>query len=291
VRLRAIDDGTVVLDLPTSLPLSMGDRFILRDTGRRLVVGGGRVLDPAPGRPRRLRPHLSLLVEALDADPNTRATALLEVRSRTSMSALAADSGGGRPHDAIVTGDLAMTETAAENLANALAALVTAYHRDHPLRAGLGTAEAASRLSVDLETLALLVDRDDRLEFDGAAIRATSFTGVRSTAQDEAWERTRARLLDAGPAEAPRIDELGVDPELIHALVRDGELVRISGDFVFLPQHVNDLLAAVRSFEDPFTVSEFRDRSGLSRKYAVPFLEWSDRAGHTVRQGDSRRAR
>ncbi|MEX1005168.1 MAG: selenocysteine-specific translation elongation factor [Acidimicrobiia bacterium] len=291
VRLRAVDDGVAVLDLPTSLPLTMGDRFILRDTGRRLVVGGGRVLDPAPGRPRRIRPHLPQLLGALDADPNTRATALLEARSRSSLSALAADSGGGRPPDAIVAGDLAMTKPAVEHLANVLFDLIESYHRDHPLRSGLGTAEAASRLGIDLDTLALLVDRDERAEFDGATVRAVTFTGDRTPDQDDAWERTRARLVDTGPAGAPRTDELGLDPELIHALVRGGELVRISGDFVFLPQHVDELLTVVRSFEKPFTVSEFRDQSGLSRKYAVPFLEWSDRAGHTVRQGDARRAR
>lgn len=291
VRLRAIDDGVAILDLPTSLPLMMGDRFILRDTGRRLVVGGGRVLDPAPGRPRRLRPHIPMLTDSLDMDPNTRAAALLEARSRASLSALDADSGGGIPPDAIVTGDLAMTRPAAEHLTNVLFGLVEDYHRDHPLRSGLSTAEAASRLGVELETLALLVGRDERVEFDGAAVRATSFTGVRTPGQQDAWERARARLLDAGPASAPRSEELDLDPELIHALVREGELVRISGDFVFLPTHVDDLLTALRSFGDPFTVSEFRDRTGLSRKYAVPFLEWSDRTGHTVRQGDARRAR
>ena len=291
VRLRVIDDGVAVLHLPISLPLTMGDRFILRDTGRRLVVGGGRVLEPAPGRPRRVRPHIGRLVEALDADPNARAAALLAVRSRASVSALAADSGGGRPPDAIVTGDLAMTEAAAAQLSTDLFDLVANYHRDHPLRSGLGTAEAASRLGVELETLGLLVDRDARLELDGAAVRATTFTGVRSRSQEEAWEKARLRLSDTGPAAAPRTEELGLDPELVHALVRSGELVRISSDFVFLPGQVEDLLTALRSFGNPFTVSEFRDRTGLSRKYAVPFLEWADRAGHTVRQGDLRRTR
>ena len=291
VRLRAIDDGVAILDLPTGLPLTTGDRFILRDTGRRLVVGGGRVLDPEPGPPRRVRPHIQMLVDSLDADPNIRAAALLEARSRTSISALAADSGGGRPPDAIVIGDLAMTPAEADHLANALVALVTAYHRDHPLRPGLGTAEAASRLGVGLDTIGLLVDRHELVELDGAAVRATSFAGGRAPEHDEAWGRARMRLADAGPAAAPRADELELDPELIHALVREGDLVRISGDFVFLPDQVDELLATVRSFDVPFTVSEFRDRSGLSRKYAVPFLEWSDRAGHTVRQGDARRAR
>ena len=291
VRVRAVEEGIAVLDLPTRLPLTMGDRFILRDTGRRLVVGGGRVLDPAPGRTRRLRPHIPALVAALDAAPDERATALLAARSRDSLSALSADSGGGRPSDAVASGDLAMTASAAEALSRSLLEMAAAYHRDHPLRVGVGAAEAASRLGVDLETVTLLAHRHDRLQLDGSAIRETSFAGVRSPAQSESWNRARTRLEETGVAAAPRADELGVDAELIHALVRDGELVRISPEFVVLPSQVDELLTVVRSFEDRFTVSEFRDRSGLSRKYAVPFLEWSDRLGHTVRQGDTRRSR
>ena len=41
----------------------------------------------------------------------------------------------------------------------------------------------------------------------------------------------------------------------------------------------------------PFTVAEFRDHSGLSRKYVVPILEWADREGLTIRRGDVRHLR
>ena len=42
---------------------------------------------------------------------------------------------------------------------------------------------------------------------------------------------------------------------------------------------------------DGFTVAQFRDHFGLTRKYAVPVLEWLDREGHTVRRGDGRALR
>ena len=44
----------------------------------------------------------------------------------------------------------------------------------------------------------------------------------------------------------------------------------------------------VASGMDEFTVADFRDRFGISRKYAVPLLEWLDRAGITRRDGDVR---
>ncbi len=291
VRLRQIDDGVAILDLPQALPLMMGDRFILRDTGRRMVVAGGRILDPAPPRPRQVREHSPRLLSSLRADANSRASALLKVRGKDTAANLAAHSGGGQALDGVVAGDLVMIAAVGDRLSSDLVALVEEYHRDHPLRPGLPSAEAGSRLGVDPDTLAVLVSRSQRLEVDGSAVRMKSFTGVRSVAQQQAWNSARTRLAASGPGAVPRIDELDVGIEVIHALAREGELVRISDEFVMLPEQVDGLLATLRSFDEPFTVSEFRERSGLSRKYAVPFLEWSDRNGHSVRTGDTRRSR
>jgi hypothetical protein len=44
----------------------------------------------------------------------------------------------------------------------------------------------------------------------------------------------------------------------------------------------------IREMGDGFTVADFRDATKLSRKYAVPFLEWADGEGLTVRRGDLR---
>jgi len=97
--------------------------------------------------------------------------------------------------------------------------------------------------------------------------------------------------MRSGPEEPPRITELGLHPELVHALVRKGNLVQVSADFCYLPDHLEELASVIRSFESPFTVSEFKERAGISRKYAVPLLEWADDAGITVRIGDKRRLR
>ncbi|MDX1449528.1 MAG: SelB C-terminal domain-containing protein, partial [Acidimicrobiia bacterium] len=250
-----------------------------------------RVLDPSPPRPRRLRAGVDALRMTLDEDTDHRAAALLDVRGRDTLENLSCDSGGGAPPDCIRAGRWAMTAAEAQNLGDVLAALVSRFHADNPLRPGIPSAEAASRLGVEPEILAVLVEHSDELIADGASIRASSFSGVRTAEQEAAWSEARDRLLEAGSTAVPRVAELGIGPELVHSLVRDGELVRVSDDFVYLPVQIEELVSAIRDMDGSFTVSEFKDRSGLSRKYAVPFLEWTDRTGITVRQGDSRRLR
>ncbi|HSJ29611.1 MAG TPA: selenocysteine-specific translation elongation factor [Acidimicrobiia bacterium] len=291
VRLRPIENGTAVIDLPSPLPLAMGDRFILRDTGRRRVVAGGRVLDPKPPRVRRLRPHIPALQAAASGDPHARATALLAVRELERAGTLAAQSGGGEPDAAVRTAEWRLTVQHAESLSEELSDLVRSFHRDHPLRIGIPTAEAASRLGVEMEIVEVVVGRSVGLAVEGSHLRMRSFEGGRTPEQEADWQRLRQLLETSGASAAPRVDELDVDPELVHALTRQGELVRITEQLVLLPDQVDRLIEVIRSFGTPFTVAEFRDRSGLSRKYAVPFLEWADAAGHTVRQGDTRRVR
>ncbi|MFP5331985.1 MAG: selenocysteine-specific translation elongation factor [Acidimicrobiia bacterium] len=291
VRLRQLEEGVALVDLSAPLPLAVGDRFIIRDTGRRLVVGGGRVLDPAPPRPRRLRPALRDLRAVVNGSPDERATALLSARGRDRLVDLAQDSGGGTPLSAVVAGPWALTASEATDLGRRLALQVATFHRDNPLRPGLPTAEAASRLGVDQAILEVLVDRHPDLTIDASHVREFSFTGVRSDEQDRVWQQARSRLRDAGVTAVPRLDELELGQELAHALIREGELIKVSDEFVYLPEQVEQLVEIVRSMDSPFTVPEFKDRSGLSRKYAVPFLEWADRTGITVRQGDARRVR
>jgi selenocysteine-specific elongation factor len=87
--------------------------------------------------------------------------------------------------------------------------------------------------------------------------------------------------------------ELGrrFDAALIRGLVRTGQLVQVSQDLVFPAETmagIRDLVKQRIAAGGPFTVAEFRDLVGASRKYAVPLLEYLDQAGFTRRQGDVR---
>jgi selenocysteine-specific elongation factor len=289
-RVRVLDTDQALITLEVPVPLAMGDRFILRETGRRLVVGGGRILDPEPAaRARELRAHAPALMAAVDQAPDVRAEALLAARGVTPTSRLAAHSGGGRAQGGIPAGDLTISRAALDDAAGTIRTTVDRFHADNPLRAGMPIASIPSSTDLPVEAVETAIDLDPMLVRDGALVRLDTFEVDRSHRKDE-WETAR-RTLDAAGLEVPRVSELGIDRELLHALVRDGELVRISDEFVYLPAQVDRIVSGLTGLGDGFTVSEFKDLTGLSRKYAVPFLEWADRSGLTVRSGDTRRVR
>jgi selenocysteine-specific elongation factor len=55
-----------------------------------------------------------------------------------------------------------------------------------------------------------------------------------------------------------------------------------------LPEQVEHLGEVIRALRDGFTIADFREETGMSRKYAIPILEWADREGLTVRRGEGR---
>jgi selenocysteine-specific elongation factor len=89
----------------------------------------------------------------------------------------------------------------------------------------------------------------------------------------------------------PRVADLDLEPEVMHALIRRGDLVRVCDDLVFLPEQIEGVTDRLSTLPERFTVAEFRDAFELSRKQAVPLLEWLDAEGWTRRRGDERTVR
>jgi selenocysteine-specific elongation factor len=72
-------------------------------------------------------------------------------------------------------------------------------------------------------------------------------------------------------------------------LIRNKKLVRIGDDLVFHHSALATLRAMLASHKgERFGVPDFKDWTGISRKYAIPLLEYLDREHVTVRDGDSR---
>ncbi len=279
--------GAALVQTDAPLPLKTGDCFVLRDVGRRLVVAGGVILDPRPApRPRTARRSLALL-RPVKVTPDDRATALLEVRGRAPLHILEADSGGGTPEFALAAADSAMSPAAVEETLHRAGEAVSAFHEANPLRPGMPRASLAEQLDVSRAELDSLIATTTGLVDEGAFVRLDAFSGSLDEKAASAWERVRSDLVSFGPSPPQRTD-LGIDEELLHALIRLGRLIEISETLVYLPETLDGLVLRLQELEEPFTVAGFRDAMGITRKHAVPLLEWLDGNGITRRRGDLR---
>ena len=106
VRIRTLTEADPPAALVTTtrpVPVAMGDRFILRDTGRRAVIAGGTVLDPSPTR-KPAPSSVATLSHAVLLSPDQRADALVAVHGSIDVAEAHRSSGGGSPVAAVTVG-------------------------------------------------------------------------------------------------------------------------------------------------------------------------------------------
>jgi selenocysteine-specific elongation factor len=176
------------------------------------------------------------------------------------------------------------------------------YAAKYPARYGVSKGDLKSGLKTSLD--ASLFDA----AFDSlVAERALELRGERVRPAGEPWqpppdalaalERLEAELESAGlavPETASWQAKLGNAAAEVVALGNLlSRLVRVSQEFTYTARQLEALrakLAAWFARNPALSVAEFKDLAGVSRKYAVPLLEHSDRVGWTVRAGDARKA-
>jgi len=289
--------GLAAIRLAKPTVLDFSDRFIIRDSGRKQTVGGGVVLEPHPGKFRG------------DA-AMTAARARITAAHRADYLMVLLDESGFLPHDDVFvrTGispeatmelpvlnlpNFVVSPEAFERIGSQVMAHVGTYQTSHPLDPGLPLTTLRSALRLDHRFVDELVEELARRRVamaDGAVIRSPNFKPMILAPERD---KILQELQDAG-ASPPTTAELGerYGADMVRAMVRSGDLVQVSPEFVFPAGWVEQVKEALRSFvaaHGPFTVAQFRDLVGTTRKYAVPFLEYLDRTGFTTRQGDVRR--
>ncbi len=288
LRPIAGNEGYAVLRISEPIPVAIGDRFVLREVGRRTIVAGGQVVDPNPPRRRdAIAASLPSLLGIETAEPNRRAAMLLDVKGMVPTAALSAWTSGGEPSTTV--GDVAISSDYRTDLAERAEALVARFHDSHPLRPGMPRAQLARELDIDRGLLDALISEWPVTD-GGAVVALNAFTVEAGAGTEAEWARVKGSL-EAEGLTVPRIRDLGLETEVLHVFLRDGRLTRISDEFAYLPSQIDAITEAARGLPAPFSVADFRDALGLSRKYAVPLLEYLDATGVTARNGDVRSVR
>jgi selenocysteine-specific elongation factor len=315
-RLEAGDIALVRLILSQPIGALAGDRLVLRDTGATHTIGGGVVLDPFPlRRGRRTAPRLAQL-DALQAEDTTEVLRRLLATAPGWTDQVAFMRARNVPQpdvarivasaSAVTAGDLVMSRATFESVGVAVVQALDALHRASPELPGLQPVRLrqalAARPSVQgfigiLEALR----RDERLEQDGPWFRLPGHR-VSLSPQDETVWRGARLLIAADRFRPPRTVDIAqtleVPPATTRAtlkrLVRMGRLVEIAPDQFFLRETVAEMAAIAADTVDEngvLTAATFRDRLNNGRKVAILILEFFDKVGVTIRQGDMRRIR
>jgi selenocysteine-specific elongation factor len=305
-EVRAGEEALARVRLSHPLVAEWGDRFVLREAGRRETVAGGVVLDPDP-----------------PARPGSNPSARLERRELAGRddlpSVLVSERGAVRVADLPVLAGVALAAVAGavrvgawwvseEILARLRAEVLGAlerYHLEQPLRPGIDTGELrrgvlalAGSVSQPLEQ-GLAAELLAHLEARGEVVREGTVVRLalhRVTLGEREGDAARlvATVADGEPT-PPTIRDLQADGfgrDLIEAAVATGRLARVSDEVVVTPAFLSraeEVATEEAARSEGLTVSRFREVLGTSRKYALPLLASFDQRGLTRREGDLRR--
>ncbi len=315
-QLKPGESGLARLKLDEAVMLLPGDHFIVRQFSPVITIGGGVVLDALePGRRTRAEDRLSFVraVESADAagvlsarvgrrgvDGLAVADAVAETGWLASrVNGLAAELVAARKLSRF--GDALVSAEVVAKLRGEMKATVEAFHKANPLVAGISREELREKAGVGPEVyrgVEELLVRDKVLVISGELIHAAGRGVVLRDEEAESKQQIEAAFANAGlkvPLLKDVLASLPVDKvraqKIVTLLLRDRVLVKVGDDLVFhrdALEGLRKLVVAQKATTPKMNVVAFKDLIGVTRKYAIPLLEWLDRERVTRRVGDER---
>jgi selenocysteine-specific elongation factor len=303
------------LRLVDPLLLLPGDRFIIRRFSPVITIGGGTVLDAAPLLKPLKGDVESFLTVLADSDFETVLKARVARRGQGGLSVAQAvvETGWRREliesylEDSIAkcqiirVGDLLLQAGVIEGLKTSLLGRLTEFHKRNALVPGVSRESLREEFNLRPEVFAALLDglvREKRLEVSGEIVRLPGHGIVMKDEEAESKKMIEGAFRLAGlkvPALQDVLAGLKVDrsraQKIVTLLLREKVLVKISENLVFHRDALEDLrkrLGVQKTSSARIDVARFKDLAGVSRKYAIPLLEYLDREHVTRRVGDER---
>ncbi len=314
------DSAFAQLRLKEKTLLLPGNRFIVRQLSPVVTIGGGMVIDARPARHRRGDASVVSLLHALSCGTRAENLELLvaaksgglagsEIVARTGWSeseiseAVAKLVGQGRLR--IVAEQpllLASTQAVAE-CATRLSDAVDAFHKENPLLAGIPRQDLRARCGEGYATLFATSLGDlvkaGGLSIAGDLVQRAGRTMSLAPEEERAKELIAREFESAGLAVPSFTTVLGKLPvesqraqKILQILLRENVLVRVTQELVFhrsAVERLRELLAGYRKEKGArLPIPAFKELTGVTRKYAIPLLEYLDRQQVTRRVGDER---
>jgi selenocysteine-specific elongation factor len=301
----------VRLERPTVA--ARGDRFVIRRYSPSHTVGGGSVIEPVA----RKRRHgaLDQLAVRESGSLEARLLALVEAEANpVSTSRLAQVVGESQTVTGAALARLLEEHELAQPLEGRWLALakwhaaielaereVRGYAEKFPARFGMLKGDLKSGLKMVMDAALFdmafrALEEDGRIEVRSQRVRPADTPWEPPAKTLAALEKLEAELEATGMS----VPDVGTWQAKLGAAAADvtalglflERLVRVNQELIYTTKQMESLrrkLAAHFAKQPALSMTEFKDMAAVSRKYAVPLLEHSDRVGWTVRAGDERK--
>lgn len=316
--LAAGETAYAQLRLEEPAAVRRGDRFIIRFYSPIITVGGGRIIDALPAKHKRNRPEVLAGMDVLSGGTVSGIIYAKACERRFvkrnelshelgllghEMEALTKD-GIADGSLIVLSDDTIVSDTKFAHMKDDTEKIISEYHADNPLSDGIPRQELLSRLKnrwfIEDDKLVQAVIRylleQGFIEDRGKTIAISGFSIEYTDEQKALKDRIEAMYSEAGieMIKNEEIFALCADGSTVKAILDDlqseGAIYKVNPSYYIDKKAWDRAVAAARSFEGEFTLAEYRDRLGTSRKYAAELLPALDKAGNTVFSGETRRA-
>ncbi|MDX6447491.1 MAG: selenocysteine-specific elongation factor [Blastocatellia bacterium] len=313
--------GFVQLRTETPIVAVLGDRFILRSYSPQITIGGGLILEPFSARHRardipNARARLEILFEGGKTAQLARFVANAEggglrradMAARTGWRDEVIEAAVKKSLDAEAIVDvegILLDRKEFDEFKQLVVDEVAAHHRREPLLRGLGKEVLRERcfahapIEVFRGVLAVL-EKEDSLVAEKEIVRLREHTRELSNEDASLRDRLEKIYQDAGLSAPSLQDALQCSGapaqqgrKILQLLIDSGRLVQVQGEMYMHRAALDELTMKVRDHgarqsDRGIDVAAFKDLAGISRKYAIPLLEYFDRQRVTRREGDRR---
>jgi selenocysteine-specific elongation factor len=311
--------GPVEIRLATPIVAVRGDHFIVRRPSPPITLGGGRIIDPQwlRRRGKDLARALEALADGLDEALQLWVEEAGEAGAESASLArrLGVETGPveealqGMAKEQVVLevppghghASRWLDPAAYRRVAERAKKVLKSYFRRERLAKGMSKAEATDRIFPGrsseladvylswLESQKLIVVTGNQVNLPG---RAAELTPEESHLESRILEIFQTAGLKP-PSLGEVGQEIGAKPQILEGVVRylleRGRLARLPGGLVISSAVIEQVGRDLQEGDwDKFSVGDFKDRFGLTRKWAIPILEHLDSTGVTRRLGDQR---
>ncbi len=302
------------------------DRFVIRSYSPVKTLGGGQILNPGPKKHKRLNDGIiSGLKDLLDGDNDASLSFLISQGSyggvsfadlrlmanipdkkldRTLQKMLA-------PRDIILTDKekrLYVHGSVIKNLSGTILGKLAAYHKENPLKEGMPKQELKSKLKVigleDSKLFSILLTRlakERSLVQEQNNIRLKEHKVALQIDQQDLKKKIIRIYKESGltpPFFRTICSDLETDPkaarDVLQILIENKTIIRTKDDLYFDAETIKALEGKLVDFlteSGEITTPQFKEMTGVSRKFVIPLIEYFDASNLTIRVGDTRQLR